>query len=69
MEDRAARADASLSELAGSLVARGDPEAAAAVTRTQSHVDQAMSGSKRDLQSRGAASQPGDRQPKPAGKP
>jgi hypothetical protein len=67
MDDRAARADASLSELAGSLAARGDPEAAAAVTRTKSHVDQAMSGSKRDLQSRGAASQPGDRQPKPAG--
>jgi hypothetical protein len=67
VDDRAARADASLTELAGSLAAGGNPEAAAAVTRTQSHVDQAMSGSKRDLQSRGAASQPGDHQSKPAG--
>jgi hypothetical protein len=67
MDDRAARADASLTELAGSLAARGDPEAAAAVARTQSHVDQAMSGSKRDLQSRGAASPPADHQSKPAG--
>jgi hypothetical protein len=66
MDDRAARADASLKELAGSLAAGGDPEAAAAVTRTQSHVDQAMRGSKRDLQSRGAASHPADHQAKPA---
>jgi len=67
MDDRAAHADASLTELAGSLAARGNAEAAAAVARTQSHVDQAMSGSKRDLQSRGAASQPSDHQAKPTG--
>jgi hypothetical protein len=66
MDDRAARADASLKELAGSLAANGDPEAAAAVARTQSHVDQAWRGSKRDLQSRGSASQK-DHQTKPAG--
>ena len=69
MDDRAARADASLKELAGSLAAGGDAEAAAAVARTQSHVDQAMRGSKRDLQSRGTASQPADHQSKPAGQP
>jgi hypothetical protein len=67
MDERAARADASLTELAGSLAAGGDAEAAAAVARTQSHVDQAWRGSKRDLQSRGASSQPADHQSKPAG--
>jgi hypothetical protein len=65
MDDRAARADASLKQLAGSLAA-SDPEAAAAVARTQSHVDQAWRGSKRDLQSRGSAGQK-DHQTKPAG--
>ena len=65
MDDRAARDDARLKELAGSLAA-SDPEAAAAVTRTQSHVDQAWRGGKRDLQSRGSAGQK-DHQTKPAG--
>jgi hypothetical protein len=65
LDDRAARDDASLKELAGSLAA-SDPEAAAAVARTQSHVDQAWRGSKRDLQSRGSASQK-DHQTKPTG--
>jgi Domain of unknown function (DUF5667) len=69
MDDRSARADASLKQLAGSLAAGGDAEAAAAVARTQSHVDQAWSGSKRDLRSRGTASQPGEHQTKPAGQP
>jgi hypothetical protein len=67
MDDRAAQADASLKELEGTLAAGGDTEAAAAVARTQSHVDQTWRGSKRDLQSRGSASQSGDRQSKPAG--
>jgi hypothetical protein len=67
MDDRAARADASLKELAGTLAAGGDTEAAAAVARTQSHVDQSWRGSKRDLQSRGSASQRSDHQQKPAG--
>ncbi len=67
MDDRTAHADASLKQLAGSLTAGGDPVAAAAVVRTQSHVDQALSGSKRDLQARGAVSQPGVDQPKSAG--
>ena len=67
LDDRAARADASLKELAGSLAAGGNTEAAAAVARTQSHVDQSWRGSQRDLQSRGSASQGGDHQPKPAG--
>ena len=66
LDERAARADASLKELAGSLAAGGDTEAAAAVARTQSHVEQAWSGSKRDLQSRGSASQQGGHQTKPA---
>ncbi len=69
MDDRAAQADASLKELEGTLAAGGETEAAAAVARTQSHVDQTWRGSKRDLQSRGSASQSGDRQSKPTGKP
>ena len=67
VDDRAARADASLKELAGSLAAGGDAEAAAAVARTQSHVDQAWRGSSHDLQSRGTASQPSNHESKPAG--
>jgi hypothetical protein len=68
LDDRAARADASLKELAGSLAAGGDAEAAAVVARTQSHVEQAWSGSKRDLRARGTASQPGSsHQSKPTG--
>ena len=66
LDERAARADATLEELAGSLAAGGEAEAAAAVARTQSHVEQAWSGSKRDLQSRGSASQQGGHQTKPA---
>ena len=69
MDDRVAYADASLKAMAGSLAAGGDSQSAAAVTRSQSHVDQAWQGSKRELQARGAASQPGDHQPKPAGQP
>jgi Domain of unknown function (DUF5667) len=65
LDNRAARADASLKELAGSLAAGGDAEAAAAVARTQSHVDQAWSGSKRDLHSRGTAAQPSAQPAKP----
>lgn len=65
MDDREARADASLNELAGSLAA-GDPEAAAAIARTQSHVDQAWSGSKRDLRARSGSGQPGGQKPKPS---
>jgi uncharacterized protein DUF5667 len=64
--DREGRADASLNELAGSLAASGDRETAAAVRRTQSHVEQTLRGSKRDLQARSAA-QSKDQQPKPAG--
>lgn len=67
LDDRAAQADASLKELAGSLAASGDAEAAAAVARTQSHVEQAWRGSRRDLQSRGTAGQAGDHPSKPAG--
>jgi len=69
MDDRAARADASLKQLAGSLAAGGDPDAAAAVARTQSHVDKSLSGSRQDLQSRSAASQQGTHQTKPAAQP
>ena len=66
MDDRAARADASVKRLAGSLAASGDQDTAAAISRTQSHVDQTLRGSKRDLQAR-SGSQSGDHQPKPAG--
>ncbi len=66
MDDREARADASLKALAGSLAAGGDPEAAAAVARTQSHVDQALRGSKRDLRARSGSGQSGDHQAKPS---
>ena len=64
--EREGRADASLNELAGSLAASGDRETAAAVRRTQSHVEQTLRGSKRDLQARSEA-QSKDQQPKPAG--
>jgi len=66
MDDREARADASLKQIAGSLAASGDQQTAAAVSRTQSHVDQTLRGSKRDLQAR-SGSQSGDHQAKPAG--
>jgi Domain of unknown function (DUF5667) len=66
MDDREARADASLNELAGSLAAGGDPEAAAAIARTQAHVDQAWRGSKRDLRARSGSGQPGAQKPKPS---
>jgi len=65
-DDRAALADASLKQLAGSLAASGDRETADAVRRTQSHVDQTLRGSKSELQARSEA-QSKDRQPKPAG--
>jgi hypothetical protein len=54
MKDHEASADASLQSLAGSLAAGGDAQAAAAVTRTQSHADQTWKGSERDLQARSA---------------
>jgi Domain of unknown function (DUF5667) len=66
VDDREARADASLKQLAGSLTASGDHAGAAAVARTQSHVDQSFRGAKQDLKAR-AAGQSGDSQPKPAG--
>lgn len=50
VEERQAHADASLNALAKSLDERGDREGAAAVTRTQSHVDEAFSGSDRSMQ-------------------
>lgn len=53
VEERQAHDDASLNALAGSLSQRGDSEGAAAVARTQSHVDQAWKGSKNDLQAHG----------------
>jgi hypothetical protein len=52
MNDHEASADASLQSLAGSLQAGGNTQAAAAVTRTQSHADQTWKGSQRDLQAR-----------------
>ena len=52
MNDHEAAADASLQSLAGSLKAGGDAQAAAAVTRTQSHADQTWKGNQRDLQAR-----------------
>jgi Domain of unknown function (DUF5667) len=67
MDDREAYADASLKALAGSLAAGGDARSAAAVTQSRSHVGQTWQGSKRELQARGAASQPGDHQGKPTG--
>jgi Domain of unknown function (DUF5667) len=75
MKDHEASADASLQSLAGSLAAGGDAQAAAAVTRTQSHADQTWKGSERDLQARSATppadhSQghpPASQEPKPSG--
>jgi hypothetical protein len=67
LDERAARVDASLKELAGSLSAGGDTEAAAAVARTQSHVEQAWRGSQHDLHARGSGGQQGSHQTKPGG--
>jgi Domain of unknown function (DUF5667) len=76
MKDHEASADASLQSLAGSLAAGGEAQAAAAVTRTQSHADQTWMGSERDLQARSASppvdhSQPShppaSQEPKPSG--
>jgi Domain of unknown function (DUF5667) len=75
MKDHEASADASLQSLAGSLAAGGEVQAAAAVTRTQSHADQTWKGSERDLQARSATppadhSQghpPASQEPKPTG--
>jgi Domain of unknown function (DUF5667) len=50
VEERRVHDDASLNALAGSLSQRGDRDGAAAVARTQSHVDQALNGSNNDLQ-------------------
>ena len=75
MKDHEASADASLQSLAGSLVAGGQTQAAAAITRTQSHADQTWKGSERDLQAR-SATPPADhsqghpaasQEPKPSG--
>ena len=66
MDDREASADASLNALAGSLAAGGNAEAAAAVARTQSHVDQAWRGSRRDLRARSGSGQPAGQRPKPS---
>jgi hypothetical protein len=75
MKDHEASADASLRSLAGSLEAGGQTQAAAAITRTQSHADQTWKGSERDLQAR-SASPPADHsqghppaspEPKPSG--
>jgi hypothetical protein len=68
LADRQARADASLKALAGSLAAGGNSEAAAAVTRTQSHVDQALGGSKADLQAHPAGTAAGPGEAKPVGR-
>jgi Domain of unknown function (DUF5667) len=75
MKDHEASADASLQSLAGSLEAGGQAQAAAAVTRTQSHADETWKGSERDLQAR-SATPPADhaqghpaasQEPKPSG--
>ena len=74
MKDHEAFADASLQSLAGALEAGGQTEAAAAVTRTQSHADQTWKGSERDLQARtatppadhSASHPPASQEPKPS---
>ena len=50
VDDRQTKADARLNELAGSLAANGESQAAAAVTRTESRVDEELRGSRQDLQ-------------------
>jgi Domain of unknown function (DUF5667) len=66
VDDGQAYGDSSLQALAGSLAAGGDSKSAAAVARTQSHVDESWQGSKHDLQAR-AANQPDSGHPaKPA---
>jgi hypothetical protein len=52
VQERQARADASLNALAGSLSAQGDTRTAAIISKTQSHVDEELRGSNSDLQAR-----------------
>ena len=59
VQERQAHNDASLNALAGSLNRQGDNEDASAVARTQSHVDEALNGSKKNLQAH-ANQQPHD---------
>jgi hypothetical protein len=54
VQERQEQQDARLNALAGSLNARGDAETAAVVARAQAHADEALKGSKRDLQARGS---------------
>ena len=55
LDDGQARADERLHTLAGSLKAGGDSQAAAIVSRTQTHVDESFRGGKRDLQAHSGA--------------
>src|SRR6202035_540189 len=66
MKDHEASADASLQLLAGSLAAGGGGQAAAAVSRTQSHADLTWNGSERDPQARSATPPPARSQGHPA---
>jgi Domain of unknown function (DUF5667) len=69
VDDRQSKADARLAKLAGSLAANGESEAAAAVTRTESRVDEELRGSRQDLQAHSSESAPPKHSPKPAPTP
>lgn len=69
VEDRQQHEDARLNALAGSLSAQGDTEAAAIVARTQVHVDEAFTGSKRSLQAQSHQNDNSNPEGSHAGKP
>jgi len=66
MDDGEARADASLKELARIAGGRWRSRSGCGRSRTQSHVDQALSGSKARFASAFRVGQPSNHQPKPA---
>jgi hypothetical protein len=66
VDDRQTKADARLQELAGSLAANGESQAAAAVTRTESSVDEELRGSRQNLQAHSSENGPAKHGPKPA---
>jgi hypothetical protein len=66
VDERQAHADASLNALAHSLSTRGDASSAAIVAQAQSHVDEALKGSRQSLQAQDTSAR-GSHQGKPTG--
>jgi len=69
VDDRQSRADARLKELAGSLAASGDSQAAAAIAQSESRIDAELRGSRQDLQAHSPENSPPKHMPKAAPTP